>query len=41
MHNVELLEQALIVARKLGFRVREEYVGDIDGGSCVVEDQVE
>ena len=39
MHNVELLEQALIVARKLGFRVREEYVGDIDGGSCVVRGQ--
>jgi hypothetical protein len=39
MHSVELLEQALVVARQLGFRVREEYVGDIDGGSCVVRGQ--
>ena len=39
MHHVELLEHALTVARKLGFLVREEYVGDIDGGSCVVRGQ--
>ena len=39
MHHVELLEQALSVARKIGFLVREEYVGDIDGGSCVVRGQ--
>ena len=39
MHHLELLEQALSVARKLGFLVREEYVGDIDGGSCVVRGQ--
>ena len=39
MHHVELLEHALEVARKLGFLVREEYVGDIDGGSCVVRGQ--
>ena len=39
MHNVELLERALHVARQLGFQVREEYVGDIDGGSCVVHGQ--
>ena len=39
MHSVELLEQALVVAQQLGFRVREEYVGDIDGGSCVVRGQ--
>ena len=39
MHHVELLEHALAVARKIGFLVREEYVGDIDGGSCVVRGQ--
>mgnify|MGYP001809285553 CR=1 FL=1 len=39
MHHVELLEHALEAARKLGFLVREEYVGDIDGGSCVVRGQ--
>ena len=39
MHHVELLEHALAVARELGFLVREEYVGDIDGGSCVVHGQ--
>ena len=39
MHHVELLEHALTVARKLGFLVREDYVGDIDGGSCVVRGQ--
>ncbi len=39
MHSVELLEHALTVAQKLGFLVREEYVGDIEGGSCVVRGQ--
>ena len=39
MHHVELLEYALNIARRLGFLVREEYVGDIEGGSCVVRGQ--
>ena len=35
MHTVELLEQALAVAKQLGYRVREECVGGNGGGSCV------
>jgi hypothetical protein len=39
MHTVELLEQALDTARRLGFQVREECVGGNGGGSCVLRGQ--
>ena len=39
MHSVELLEQALEIAKKLGYQVREECVGGNGGGSCVVRGQ--
>ena len=39
MHTVELLERALQLAGRLGFRVREECVGGNGGGSCVLRGQ--
>jgi len=34
MHTVELLEEALEVARELGFEVRHEWLGGGGGGAC-------
>lgn len=34
MHTVELREQALAVAERLGYRVREEWLGGSGGGHC-------
>lgn len=34
MHTVELLEQALALAARLGYRVRQEWLGDCGGGAC-------
>ena len=39
MHTVELLEQATATLRQLGYRIREECIGDIGGGSCVLRGQ--
>jgi hypothetical protein len=37
MHTVELLEQALASARAMGYEVREEWLGGIGGGTCLVK----
>ena len=34
MRTVEMLEQALEVARELGYRVRHEWLGGSGGGAC-------
>ena len=34
MHTVELLEQTLSVAERLGYRVRHEWLGGTGGGAC-------
>lgn len=34
MHTVELREQALAAAEKLGYHIREEWIGGSGGGSC-------
>ena len=34
MHTVELLDVALAAARRLGFCVREDWLGDAGGGTC-------
>lgn len=34
MHTVELLEQALITADKLGYKIRQEWLGGTGGGAC-------
>jgi len=39
MHTVELLEEALGVARQLGYRLREEWLGEITGGACHINGQ--
>jgi hypothetical protein len=36
MHTVELLEQALDLAQRLGYQVREEWIGGCGGGGCEV-----
>ena len=39
MHTVELLELALAAAGTLGYRIREEWLGGSDGGSCEIGGQ--
>ena len=34
MHTVELLEQALDLASRLGYKVRQEWLGGTAGGGC-------
>jgi len=34
MHTVELLEQAIDLARRLGYQIREEWLGGSGGGGC-------
>jgi hypothetical protein len=36
MHTVELLEEALDVARRLGYEVRQDWLGGNGGGHCLV-----
>jgi len=34
MHTVELLESALHLADRLGYRIRQESLGGLSGGGC-------
>ncbi len=34
MHTVELLEQATDLAKRLGYQIREEWLGGNGGGGC-------
>jgi hypothetical protein len=34
MHSVELLEQSLAIAEKLGYTIRHEWLGGVGGGAC-------
>jgi hypothetical protein len=36
MHTVELLQQALEAARRLGYEVRQDWLGGNGGGHCLV-----
>jgi hypothetical protein len=36
MHTVELLHEALEVARRLGYEVRQDWLGGNGGGHCLV-----
>jgi hypothetical protein len=36
-HTVERLESALDVARRMGYGVREEWLGGSGGGACVLK----
>src|SRR3954447_25321968 len=39
MHTVELLEQALELARRSGYRVRQEWLEGSAGGACTIGGQ--
>ena len=39
MHTVEMLEQALELARRLGYQIRQEWLGGCGGGSCEIRGQ--
>ncbi len=36
MHTVELLQEALETARRLGYEVRQDWLGGNGGGHCLV-----
>ena len=36
MHTVELLHEALEAARRLGFEVRQDWLGGNGGGHCLI-----
>jgi len=36
MHTVELLQEALEAARRLGYEVRQDWLGGDGGGHCLV-----
>jgi hypothetical protein len=39
VHSVELLEQALQEAKRLGFRIREDALDGCSGGACQIKGQ--
>ncbi|MHC4176436.1 MAG: hypothetical protein ACYSWU_02960 [Planctomycetota bacterium] len=39
MHTVELLESALDLADRLGYRIRHEWLGGLAGGGCELRGQ--
>ena len=39
MHTVELVEQALEAARRLGFRIRHDWLDGVTSGPCLISGQ--
>jgi len=39
MHTVELLEEAIALAEKAGYQVRQEWLGGSGGGDCEIKGQ--
>jgi len=39
MHKVELFEEAIVLARRLGYRSRQEWLGGSGGGACEIKGQ--
>jgi hypothetical protein len=39
MHTVELLEHALDLADRLGYKTRQEWLGGLSGGGCELRGQ--
>jgi hypothetical protein len=37
MHTVELLEEAVNLAQRLGYKVRQEWMGGAGGGGCEIK----
>jgi hypothetical protein len=36
MHTVEILDQGLDLATRLGYQIRQEYLGGNGGGGCIL-----
>jgi len=36
MHTVELVGEAIRVAQRLGYRIRQEWMGGLGGGTCEI-----
>lgn len=34
MHTIDLLEECLVAAQRLGYQVRREWLGGVGGGAC-------
>jgi len=39
MHTVEMLEGGVNLAARLGYQIRQEYLGGSGGGGCVLRDK--
>jgi len=39
MHTVDLLERAIALAERVGYRVRQEWLGGSGGGGCEIRGQ--
>jgi len=39
MHTVELLEEAIALAERVGYLVRQEWLGGSGGGDCQIQGQ--
>ena len=39
MHTVELLEEAIALAERAGYQVRQEWLGGSGGGDCQIQGQ--
>ncbi len=39
MHTIELLESALDLAKRLGYKIRQEWLGGTGGGGCELNGQ--
>ena len=39
MHTVELLEESLVLAKRLGYQLRQEWLGGSGGGGCEIKGQ--
>ena len=39
MHTVDLLDEALVVAGRLGYRLRQDWLGGSRGGGCEIRGQ--
>jgi len=37
MHKVEILEHGLDLASRLGYQIRQEYLGGSGGGGCILK----
>ena len=37
MHTVELLEEAIALAQRMGYQIRQEWLGGNGGGACEIK----